>query len=597
MDFSKFKKIQRDDNCTTLQHPSGHHLKIVHKKLSPEFKAKLDELPMHLAKGGATNFDPNMKSKSKPSKSSASSNTMPGSPTEAKNAYTEPQDGGTDIVVSAMNRQAPPFGPMGAEKNHSPPCINPSCKSFGKPHPNCRCYGGKMGMYGGYAEGGEVDDKYFCDDNRAHFKDCEYYAEGGDVEPVEVASVPQQEIAQGTQPETVVEEPAASPDLNSAPIDVPTYQNPSTPVDVAQNTTAALHGESQKLQADLNNGHITPKTYRDLFHEKGTAGKIGTIFGMLVGGMGSGLSHQPNALMQMMDNEINRDLDAQKTSAGNRQNFLKIAQQGLANQAQVTGQNIANEAAARSLAWSAAARTTLHDQIQTAMKLPSGKTRQDAMMALSVLSQGIDKKEADMFSQAGLAQAISESAGHGGNTQFMKSGLMGPAFQKIGEDVEQKTVKGIPGVEGQQASRPIDEGTQKQVLAMTTLDDKAKDLLHYVKENKGTLNPKKRAVALQKIEEMKNFYNDSIKGGALTQGRLGWYDEQFAKHPTDILPQILGSTEKLNEMANSNARRRDLILKSYGLHPKQEKQNVSENSDKSKKGHEIVYKNGKAYYK
>ena len=45
------------------------------------------------------------------------------------------------------------------------PCENPSCKSFGKSHPNCRCHAQ-------LAEGGEVN--HFCSDNRLHGKDCEY---------------------------------------------------------------------------------------------------------------------------------------------------------------------------------------------------------------------------------------------------------------------------------------------------------------------------------------------------------------------------------------------------------------------------------------
>ncbi len=54
------------------------------------------------------------------------------------------------------------------------PCRNPSCKSHGEPHPNCRCYGG-------FAKGGEVGD--FCSAKRAHDADCEYFAEGGEVAP------------------------------------------------------------------------------------------------------------------------------------------------------------------------------------------------------------------------------------------------------------------------------------------------------------------------------------------------------------------------------------------------------------------------------
>jgi len=53
------------------------------------------------------------------------------------------------------------------------PCKNPSCKSKGKPHPNCRCYGNM-------AEGGEVE--HFCAKDRKHEPSCEYFADGGTVE-------------------------------------------------------------------------------------------------------------------------------------------------------------------------------------------------------------------------------------------------------------------------------------------------------------------------------------------------------------------------------------------------------------------------------
>lgn len=53
------------------------------------------------------------------------------------------------------------------------PCKNQNCNSYGRPHPNCRCYG-EM------AEGGEV--KSFCSEDRMHNEDCEYFAKGGMVE-------------------------------------------------------------------------------------------------------------------------------------------------------------------------------------------------------------------------------------------------------------------------------------------------------------------------------------------------------------------------------------------------------------------------------
>jgi len=54
------------------------------------------------------------------------------------------------------------------------PCRNPSCKSYGRPHPNCNCYAFK-------AEGGEAES--VCSSMQPHNRECEYYADGGDVLP------------------------------------------------------------------------------------------------------------------------------------------------------------------------------------------------------------------------------------------------------------------------------------------------------------------------------------------------------------------------------------------------------------------------------
>lgn len=54
----------------------------------------------------------------------------------------------------------------------SGPCLNPSCKSHGKPHLNCECYSGGEK----YAEGGSV-----CDHKIAHESGCEYFRDGGPI--------------------------------------------------------------------------------------------------------------------------------------------------------------------------------------------------------------------------------------------------------------------------------------------------------------------------------------------------------------------------------------------------------------------------------
>lgn len=68
---------------------------------------------------------------------------------------------------------------------HGLPCLNPNCKSHGRPHANCKCYfGGETNP--NMAKGGEV---HFCSNNMPHQPGCEYFAGGGAVEQKENPAV------------------------------------------------------------------------------------------------------------------------------------------------------------------------------------------------------------------------------------------------------------------------------------------------------------------------------------------------------------------------------------------------------------------------
>lgn len=691
LDLRNFHKVETSDTHTKLEHTSGHSLTIAHNGLSQEMRKKLEEMPASLAKGGYAKFaqanDPNMKA-AKAAKASKSTNTMPGSPTDSSKSFTEPNEMGTaipkaqlqeamtngqqpDVVLMALNKKAPPFGPLSSNpKQHYPPCINPSCKSYGKSHPNCRCYGGNsehsgVGAEGHFAEGGEVSKEYYCDNNRPHFKKCEYYAEGGSVQkfakagevqsdsdklekvaqelnsetqspsspqtdptaqsygsqvipppsPSPVPEVPEQSEAELNPNPEMQSTPAPAADAPSAPAQeadrTPAsspdqgQQAPASPTDqVLQNKDRIMNDivpETQAFKSDLDNGHIQPETYKDLFDKKGTLGKIGTIFGLMVGGAGSGLAHQPNMLMDMMNKEIDRDLQAQQESSSNKQNFLKINQQARANSANVhlTEAEAALKDQAKSkiqMNW-----TALHHLVQMNNKLdPNSPQAKQGQQVLAMLNQGVQNENFSIADRAATAGALSGylSGGQGGgkNTMVMKSGLLGPEAKEVGEDTEQKTIPGVG-----QATRPVPENDRAQIQAMKVLSDKANDLINYSKGNIATLSPAKRAVAQQKAAEMVNFYNASIQGGVLSQGRLGWLDDQIKKNPTGVVTQLMGNNARLQEIKDSNDHRRNLLLQSYGVPVSNTQSNApsssSSNALTSKTGREMYQKNGKWFYK
>lgn len=114
------------------------------------------------------------------------------------------------------------------------PCKNTNCQSYGKPHPNCKCYGGM-------ADGGIVAP--FCSESRLHDVKCKYYAEGGEVdqdsiipdqssEPIEIdqdSIIPDEPIV---DQKTIVPDQTSEPVVNQQTV-IPNSEKYSSPIQQA----------------------------------------------------------------------------------------------------------------------------------------------------------------------------------------------------------------------------------------------------------------------------------------------------------------------------------------------------------------------------
>ena len=107
--------------------------------------------------------------------------------------------------------------------------------------------------------------------------------------------------------------------------------------------------------------------------------------------MGSGLTGQPNAVLGMMNNQIKNDLDAQTKSKENAQNFLKINQQALLNQASIKSLNAETAAKSYALSNMQMNRAALHHLTMQAQNLPIGSPqRQQAEQTLAMMAQAVN---------------------------------------------------------------------------------------------------------------------------------------------------------------------------------------------------------------
>jgi hypothetical protein len=379
--------------------------------------------------------------------------------------------------------------------------------------------------------------------------------------------------AQPQPPQAAPQGPQEPPEQQEPPLSQPgTGEQSSNPVErfaaVKGINEKQYHDEDQAWAQDLANGHVTPETYQSLFAKKDTLGKIGTLFGLLISGAGSGLAHQPNAVLQMMNQTIANDLEAQKSSKQNAVNYLRLSQQHEMQKASINSLNAQTALAGNTHAQIKANRSALQYLIENANALPKGSQEQQKAFAnIAMLNQYVQDNNNRLIDRAATAGAVlNMGQDQNGSEQAFQNrqkalNMSGDQNKNIAGFESDRHIPGVPG----SASRPIPQEARDKIQAMDLLDNKVKDVLDYAQKHKGSIDPQVLKTARQKAEELTSFYNKSVDSLGMTQGRLGWLEEQIKKDPTSLIQQLLGNNATLREIQNSNSNRRLLQLKQLGF--------------------------------
>jgi len=226
------------------------------------------------------------------------------------------------------------------------------------------------------------------------------------------AAAPSGEAPEASNPPPAAPAPAAAPAQVPAPAPTQAQAPGATAAPTfEQHKNDVMNEFSQEMAAtqhDLANGHITPKTYQSLFNDENTLGKVGTLFGMLVSGMGSGLAHQSNAVLDAMNKTIQNDFDAQVHSKANAQNLYKLSLEHELNKANVarTGAETANIQAeanmkAMALARIRANQMALHKLTQDVANLPAGSAkRAQAEQTLAMVANSVQSENYNLMDKA-----------------------------------------------------------------------------------------------------------------------------------------------------------------------------------------------------
>jgi hypothetical protein len=95
-------------------------------------------------------------------------------------------------------------------------------------------------------------------------------------------------------------------------------------VDESRDMLATRLQRQEALYNDMVNAKIDPNRY---WHNQSTGGKVSAAIGLILGGIGAGLTKGPNYALEVINKAIDRDMEAQKLDMHNRQTGLGMYMQ------------------------------------------------------------------------------------------------------------------------------------------------------------------------------------------------------------------------------------------------------------------------------
>ena len=642
IDMSKMKKVAEDKHSATLRHEKGHEMKIAKAHLSEEMRKQLELLPIHKAEGGYANSS-NQQAAMKENHQGTDWPYCPKCQKSHPNCKCA-QNFASGGEAQMQQEDSGDSAPVDSAPAQAPATVN---INVGQPAPQ------QMGNYG-VIPGQEaqaaanmnkaIDDKAssFQNDLRAQHGVAPLpAAEAPTLKPdqqQQSADVPAPSQAQASVPAPVQDmdqsspaQASGSPDqAQSAPsaAEQPMAQ-PQAPAQAqTQDVSAELQQQNDHWAQDLVNQHITPKTYHDLYAQKSTLGKIGMIFGMLISGMGSGLTHQPNALLEMMNKTLEQDLDAQKQSKTNAYNFLKMNQENELHKAQARLADaqvplqsalykqtmIDAQTKAYALTQAQMLQTSYHNLVQQMQKMPEGPQKEAAKQTLGMIYPKIADKINNINDQAAGATAYNNILfGNGPGTanpqgasssdeqafQNKTNGMrmLGTQGEMRAKDIESKHV---PGFEGQ-ASHELSGSDRQDLQTHSLFDQKVRQFYNWAQQHNGSLDPRTVAEGQALAADVQNAYRATTNGGVFRPGEQSFIEKSIDPDPTKFFNN-LRVLPKLKGVIDSNQATTDALAKSHGFNGYKPQQAAPQQSGPADgatgtyNGKPVIRKNGKWMY-
>lgn len=524
LDLSKFKCVASDKHTTTLKHQKGHELKLAHGGLSRDIQEKLKKLPKHYAEG--TPEIPVGEDDS----SDQSNASQPNQPTVVINNTPSPQQGYPVQQQPQLNRAAPSNVQELIDANNAAVARNPQSQ-VQQPQgvPPQTVPGQQAGMPQAPAAPGF--------DPYASMNAGLQSQLGGIQEQKRGAIGEAQALGQlGTQ------QAAQESDYG---------KNLQDRIDTYTQANDDLTKERTAMQADIANGHIDPDRY---IKSMSTGGRILQGIGLILGGMGAGMTGGPNFAFNKMQTDIDRDIQAQRDDLGKKQNLLSN------NMAQTQNLRQAMDLT----------RLQLNDVLSSKLRMAGDQAQDPLQKANALKSAGLlDMQSGQIQHQIAVQRAM--MGGGGGGVGVGGQSNPEDAFKRqmqflrmngkedLAKDMEAKHIPGIG-----QASKEVPPDVQKEMIARQDLQNKIVDLQTFAQKNSGSLNPAIVAQGSAKAKLLQDAVRRANAQGVFKESEKNFMEGIVSSEPTQFF-QKYRSGKGYQEIAHSNQDTLNAIKQGYGL--------------------------------
>lgn len=313
-DLSNFKKAREDHESATFVHPDGHTIRVMKKHMKEDHKKTLSEIPKHMWSGGST---------SDPNSSSVDDVVDQAAPVTAADqpSFARSLGEGVRSLGQAAGRAYDAITPEAYDPEKA------AASEKGTPTSLENFMAGITGKPVATAEAPETE--------RTPAQNSQAYNLGQAAPPTNQANPLADMYGQiksgfgeqqaGLQKGYEAESKKAALDQEANAENIAKLQTIQSEHQLKWNQ---INKEYQHTLDDIKGQHINADQYME---SKGTLGKVGTAIGLIMGGIGGGLTHQENPALKFLNSQIDRDVAAQKDNLGKKHTLLSSYMQQFGN--------------------------------------------------------------------------------------------------------------------------------------------------------------------------------------------------------------------------------------------------------------------------